>query len=196
MSVQPDTDAALYDWANADMEEGDPLVEAARTGYGRVMEHLRELLFTSEKGKRVAPGSALPGQMRLSAELGVDVTIVNRAFAAFAAEGFIRQAGRGKATIVEYRWPYVVTIHVPLVAEDAIEELNTALSEATAADPVIASCNLSPRSLGAWRAQLQVEMTIEMPDAAWAVTRAGVVIRTACAGRWDLAAASFKAVRA
>lgn len=196
MSVQPDPDAALYDWAHADLEEGDALVEAARTGYGRVMDHLRELLFTSDDERRIAPGSALPGQVRLSAELGVDVTIVNRAFAAFAAEGFIRQAGRGKATIVEHRWPYLVTVSVPRETDSAVEELDAALNAAAAADPVIRSCMLHAPSFGAWLGDAQVSMTIEMPDGAWAIARAGAVIREACGGDWDVARAKFRAVRA
>lgn len=196
MSVLTDPGAALYDWANVDLEEGDAQVEAARTGYGRVMDHLRELLFTSDEGKRVAPGRALPGQARLSAELGVDVTVVNHAYAMFAAEGFIKQAGRGKAAIVSPRWPYLVTVSVPRETDSPVEELDAALHAAAAADPVIRSCTLHAPSFGAWLADAQVDMTIEMPDGAWAITRAGAVIREACGGNWDVARAKFRAVRA
>lgn len=180
MAVKAVSNAGIYDWADAE-EEGDPLV-AGESGLERVASHLRDVILNRDHDQHVAPGKALPGQLKLAGELGIDPAIVNRAYSVIAAEGLARKSGQGKAYSVPRRRPYQVTATItPRKAEADTDGVYEAIVDAKRTDPLI-----GPVVVNVLPAGTVVVLTVEMPDAAWAVTRGAAAIRTAIGESWDI----------
>jgi hypothetical protein len=194
MAVLGTPGADLYDWPEDDSEAGG-LVDNARPGYRQVAAELRARIASGT----YLPGTALPRQGLLAAELGADVAVVNRAVNALAAEGAVR-VEHGKQTVVleQRRWRAVITVRWtgdPLGASKAaLDGAVSAITAAAGADPAIAALGTSYIAIPGThdipaRPALAAEMTVLASDVALAVGRAWVIVRDALRGHdgWDLA---------
>jgi len=158
-------DADLYDWAGTADEEGAALVEAARPGYRQVVEELRSQILSGA----FPPGSTLPAQAALARDLRVDVTVINRAVTAMAAEGLVR-VEHGKATVVLLRQTW--RIEFGLQAAEKVASLTTALRREAKALPAVRGTEAIRVADGA-----TVRMTVESADISGAVMVALVLAR-------------------
>lgn len=189
-------DPDLYDWPEAETDEGDALVDGERAGYRQVAGILRARILGGEDG--YLPRMAIPGNGILAGELNADIAVVNRAVGELAREGLVELNGRGRRTVVleQRRWRVTVTVWRPGdpgIPLDALESATSALAAAAGADPAVqdlsAQFALMPGVHDAPGGQaLVTDMTVLAADVAIATGRAWGLVRDALRAQrgWDL----------
>ena len=176
--------ADLYDCPVGAMEEGGPRVDA-RPGYRQVAAMLREQILSGER----PPGSPLPAQTKLAAEIGADVAVVNRAVGQLASEGLVR-VEHGRPTVVLAQHRYEAKVTIPRLEERgdaAAQDLADALRGAAEAYSAVSE----PMST-AGPERVIITMIVLAADPARAAATAYEIARRACRDGWDLVGASVE----
>lgn len=184
MVVLGTPETAQYDWA----DDEEAMVDAARPGYRQVAEMLRAEIAAG----KYAPGTAIPGQQALAAELGADVAVVNRAVGELELEGLVRSAGQGRRTMVvgQRRFRAVVLFPwtaVPGFTPDAAA-LEGAVRAAAAGDPAVSAVTVGPRDDGSQG--VAVSALVVAAHGGFAGHRLAELVREGAGDGWDLAGAS------